>query len=171
MTAPKEKVMSAIAHAQADLEEVMADLDKLSVFHPEALALTVHALNNFLTVTEGTVDLLMQSLRDYPDSQVQTWIQGLRHATDLMAHTTSQLLMGTSSSTLPKVIRKKLDFPTLVQRACNFYQRLANRKEILINFESHATYLYVLSDGVVAAAILDNLLSNALKFSEPRKQI
>ena len=42
-----------------------------------------HALNNYLTVTGGTVELLLSSLADHPDPQIRTWLEELHRTNSL----------------------------------------------------------------------------------------
>ena len=59
-----------------------------------------------------------------------------------------------------------------MKRVCDYYQRIADRKQIRITFESTLqTSPYVWTDRVAVAAVLDNLMSNAVKYSEHGKQI
>jgi signal transduction histidine kinase len=66
---------------------------------------------------------------------------------------------------------EKVDLPTLVQRACDHYRRVADHKQIVINVEADVSSPFVWADRVAVAAVLDNLLSNAIKFSPPQKQV
>ena len=56
---PKREVSAAIARAQADLERAVQELDRLPAVDLHSIALAAHALNNFLTVSGGVVDLLI----------------------------------------------------------------------------------------------------------------
>ena len=85
MAEPKEKVAAAIARAQADLAVALAELEKIPAFDPGTVGFIAHALNNYLTVTGGTADLLLEHLGPGADPQVRVWLEGVRHATDLMA--------------------------------------------------------------------------------------
>jgi signal transduction histidine kinase len=66
---------------------------------------------------------------------------------------------------------EKVELPLLVQRACAHFQRVADRKKIRIIVEPDAGVPPVRADRVVVAAVLDNLVSNAIKYSPPGKQI
>ncbi len=166
----KVKVAAAISRAEAELEQALSELAKMPAVDPGAVAFAAHALNNYLTVTGGTVDLLLLSLADHPDPQVRTWLEGLGHATELMCHTVSQLM----NSSAPQDARLRLmrwDLPLLVQRTCNYYQRVAEQKKILIVLGPSVDVPPVWTDPVAVAAVLDNLLSNAVKYSQPEKRI
>jgi signal transduction histidine kinase len=170
VTTPKDKVTTSIVQAQIDLEQALADLEQLPVFDPGDIAFAAHALNNFLTVIEGGVALLMEALHDHPEREIHTWLEGLQHAAGLMTHTVSQL-MSTSAHEHPTMRRDKVDLPLLAERASTYYQRIADRKRIQLTCESHAATPYVWTDRVAVVAVMDNLLSNAVKFSEPGKAV
>lgn len=160
----KEQVASAILKAQTELEQALHELEKLPAFDPGVVAFSAHALNNYLSVTGGTVELLLRSLADHPEPQIRDWLEGLAHITELMRHTVSQLM--TSASSMDIALRfQKWDLTPLVRRACNYYQRMADKKNISIVFEPDKKIPLVWTDPVAVAAVLDNLLSNAVKYS------
>jgi signal transduction histidine kinase len=165
-----EQVAAAIQRAQAELEQALLELEKIPSFDPGTVAFTAHTLNNYLAVTGGTVQLLLLSLADHPDPQIRVWLQGLGHVTDLMRHAVKQL----RTSSVPKDATfrfLKQDLAQLVRRTCDYYQRIANGKKIVIVCEPPADIAPVWTDPVAVAAVMDNLLSNAVKYSFPGKKI
>lgn len=170
MAEPKELVASAIARAQADLTEALSQLEKIPALDPGSVAFVAHVLNNYLAVAGGTVDLIVMHLGDSVDSQVRVWLDGVRHATDLMARTVSQLVNGSA----PGAVRLRIeefDLVRLVRRVCAYYQPMADRKAIRMIADPPANVPLVMADRVVVAAVLDNLLSNAIKYSQPGTEI
>ena len=166
----KEHITATILRAKSELDQALGELEKMPAFDPGAIAFSAHALSNYLMVTGCTADLLLLSLADHPDPQIRKWLEGLGHVTKLMRHTVSQLM--TSSEPKDAELRfLKWDSVQLVRRACNYYQRIADRKNIPIVFESAMGIPPVWTDPVAAGAVLDNLLSNAVKYSIPGKQI
>jgi signal transduction histidine kinase len=161
---------AAITRAQAELERALEEIDQLPAVDVHSVALAAHALNNFLTVTRGVVDLLIPVLRDHPEPQVGVWLQGLSHATDLMAHTVSQL-MNNAVGVETALRREEFDLSRLVERACTYYARGAHQKGLQLQFRGEANGLRVATDRVMVAAVLDNLLSNAVKYSPRGKRI
>ena len=73
------------------------------------------------------------------------------------------------SEPIPKF--EKVDLPLLAFRVCNFYQRKADWKKIQIITDFDPDCGSAWADRVAVAAVLDNLISNALKFSENGKRI
>jgi len=166
----KEQATAAILRAQVELEQALSELEKMPAVDPGAVAFSAHALNNYLSVIGGTLEFLLRSLVNHPDPQIRNWLEGLAHVTDLMGHTVSQLM----TSSVPKDAKLrflKWDLVPLVRRTCNYYQRIADRKNILIVCEPASDIPPVWTDPVAVIAVLDNLLSNAVKYSFPGKKI
>jgi two-component system, sensor histidine kinase and response regulator len=166
----KDVVASAIVRAQTALEEALSELEKIPAFDASSTTFAAHALNNYLTVTGGTVELLLARLADHPDAELRVWLEGVQHATNLMVRIVVQLMNTSAPADVP-VRLEPFDLTTLVQRACNFYQRLAGRKSIRVVAGSAGDVPPVWADRVLAAAVLDNLVSNAVKYSPPGKQV
>lgn len=167
----RERATAAIARAQLELEEAMAELDAMPAMDTRAVAFAAHMLNNYLTVTGGTVELIQKHLAAYGDQQVTTWLDSLQHVTELMHRTVSQLVMNAPSPTEPTLRFEKVQLPLLVQRVCQYYQRGAEKKGIRVVHDASSSVLPVLADRVILAAVLGNLLSNAVKYSPSGKQI
>jgi signal transduction histidine kinase len=170
VTDTKARVAASIERARADLDRALADLSLIPASNPASIGLGVHALNNYLNVTEVTVELLQLSLRDYADPEVHTWLEGLRHMTDVMHHTVGRLLHASAPGDFPL----KLEFvnlSALMGRACEYYRRNAQRKQVTIALRSVGNIAPVWADRVAVAVVADNLLSNALKFSSPGQEI
>ena len=170
MPEPKEQIVSALTRARADLDVALYELEKLPAISQSSVSFAAHALNNFLTVTGGTVELLLWSLADHPDPQIRIWLKALEQATNLMAHTVSQLMYASTSQDA-RLRFEKVDLPLMVHRSCMFYQRIADLKDIRCHSESAVDVPSVWTDRVAIAAVLDNLLSNAVKYSSPGKRI
>jgi signal transduction histidine kinase len=169
MADAKERAAAAIVKARENLEQALSELESLPAFDPSAVAFAAHALNNYLTVTEGTIELLREALSAHPDPEIHTWLEGLQHVTRLMTHTVSRV----KSATAPQETTLRfepVDLPVLAQRVSQYYERLAERKFLRLLFSSTEAPR-VWTDRVAVAAVLDNLLSNAVKYSSPGKRI
>jgi len=57
LEAAKEQIALSINRAKADLEEALSQLDRVSIFDASSVSFHAHALNNYLTVAGGTVQL------------------------------------------------------------------------------------------------------------------
>jgi signal transduction histidine kinase len=166
-----ERAAAAIARAQLELEEALAELDAMPALDSRAVAFAAHMLSNYLTVTGGTVDLIQKHLAASGDQQVTTWLEALQHVTNLMHRTVSQLVMNAPAATEPTLRLEKVQLPLLVQRVCQYYQRGADQKGIRMMYDASSSVPLVRADRVILATVLGNLLSNAVKYSPPGKQI
>jgi signal transduction histidine kinase len=170
MQEDKNQIVSGILRARSELEAVLYELDKLPPVSESAVHFAAHALNNYLTVTGGTVELLLLMLKEHPDPKVRTGLEALQQATNLMMHTVSQLV--NAETGLDAEMRfEKVELPIMAQRFRIFYQRIADQKQIQCLAVSPGDVPPVWTDRVATAAVLDNLFSNAVKYSLPGKRI
>jgi two-component system, sensor histidine kinase LadS len=167
---PRQEASAAISRAQAELERAVEELDRLPALDRHSIALAAHALNNFLTVSGGVVDLLIPALRQHPDARIVVWLEGLAHANGLMSHTVSQL-MNRSVGVATTLRLEDVELPRLVERTCAYYQPVAEFKGLELRFRASPDVRPIRTDRVLVAAVLDNLLSNAVKYSPPGKRI
>ena len=129
-----------------------------------------HTLSNYLTVTAASVDLLRLHFKEHPDEEIRIWLDRLHHATALMMHSVLEL-MNAPVAEKEEFLWEKVDLQALVRRACDYYRRVADPKQISISLEADVSSPFVWADRVAVAAVLDNLLSNAVKFSSPQKHV
>lgn len=160
---PKEEAVAAIDRARGEMEEALSQLEQFPMFDSGNIGYAAHALQSYLTVINGTTQLLEKRFEDSKDTEVHRWLQGLQHTTELMSHTVAQL-MNTGSSA-PSLKLSEVDLSLLVERACAYYRHMAARKQISILFRAPGKVPFVWVDRVALAAALDNLLSNAIKYS------
>lgn len=170
MQETKDQIVSGILRAKSELEDVLYELEKLPAVSESSVHFAAHALNNFLTVTGGTVELLLLMLAKYPDQQVRTGLEALKQATNLMAHTVSQLVNAETGQSA-QLRFEKVELPVMAQRFRMFYQRIADQKQIQCLAVSGHDIPSVWTDRVATAAALDNLFSNAVKYSPPGKRV
>jgi signal transduction histidine kinase len=160
-----DRVAESIEEAKADLDRALAELQRVPGVDATAVGYVAHALNNYLTLTTVTVELLQAALRDNPNPEVRTWLDGLLHVTDLMSHTVGKLLHASGNDFPLKI--EIVNLFVLMTRVCNHYGRLASRKQIRVNCRGVGEIPLVKADRVATVVVADNLLSNAVKFSKP----
>jgi signal transduction histidine kinase len=170
VTQVKKDVTDALENAKGKLDEALRGLETLSEIDPSTVAYTAHELENYLTVAEAAADLLRVTTAAYADEQVKRWIEGIQHVVQLMTHSVHRLSL-TTDSTGVKFAYRKVDMGLLAFRACNFYQRKAEWKKIQVITDLAPDRFFAKTDPVAVAAVMDNLLSNALKFSANSRRI
>ncbi len=118
----------------------------------------------------ATVEMLQLTLRDYPERDVATWLEGIGHAADLMQHAVGRLVASASARDFPL----KCDFVNLtllMERASQYYRRLADTRQVEIVCRAPGAVPLVWGDRVAIAVVAGNLLSNAVRFSPPHSTI
>jgi signal transduction histidine kinase len=166
MPDPRTQVAQAIEDAIADLADALVELDSIPVHDQSTIGFVAHAMNNYLSVTDATLALLRQSLRDYPDPEVAKWLDGLRHLGSMMRHTVGRLVRTTGTDDFP-LKPDYMNLPLLMERACEHYRVKAAQKQLQIICRSVGDIPLTWGDAVGVAIVADNLLSNAVKFSHP----
>ena len=163
----RSRAISSITKARTELDRALAELDTVRTYDPALVGLVAHALGNYITVTTATVEILRHTLRAYPDRDVQVWLEGISHTADLMQHSVGRLV----SASAPRDFPLKLDavkLTVLVGRACEYYRRRTPVSRVEIACTSGKRVPSVWGDRVAIAVIVDNLLSNAVRFSPPK---
>src|SRR5262245_19076315 len=170
MTDATAPVAAAIARAQEELQTALAALAALPVVETATLAMTRHALHNYLALTGMTVEVLLRDLGPATAPSILNWLHALHHVTDLMAHTLRRL--GAPSTLAPEHLAfERVDLAPGVARVCQFFTRQAARKHLTLTVEAPPAVPAVWTDRVAVATVLTNLLSNAIKYSPPGKAI
>jgi len=165
----KAEIIASIEAAKSDLEQAMVHLAELPSLDWETVRCAAHTLGNYLNITSACVELLKMSLAEYPDAEVQEWLQGLDRTTELMIYISRQLTNASAASDVP-LVPEKVDLSLMAQRASAFYQTMASNKNLQFLCEQ-AGPAFVRGDRIALAAVLDNLFSNAVKYSPAGKQI
>ena len=165
---PKEAISAAIARAQAELNEALRELEKMP--RPGPVGITTHALNNYLSVVGVAVQLIARRLEQHPDRLVIEWLNSVMHAIELMRSVVSHLTTD-SVFTEGQLRFEKVDLLEALRRFCDFYQEIASRKLIRLIVDSKKDVAPVLTDRVAILSVLDNLISNAIKFSPPERRV
>ena len=170
MTDATAPVAAAITRAQEQLQTALAALAALPVVEAGTLAMTRHALHNYLALTGMTLEVVLRDLGPATDPAILNWLHALQHVTDLMAHTVRRL--GAPSTLAPEHLAfERVDLALGVARVCQFFHRQAARKHLTLTVEAPPAIPAVWTDRVAVATVLTNLLSNAIKYSPPGKAI
>lgn len=163
-TDAKSDVAKAIEKAKTDLDVALLELDRIPALNHAAVAFVAHALNNYLTVTDGTLELLKDGLANSMEQDVATWLDSLQHLAHLMEHTVERLLQ-VSPATEAVLKLEYVDVALLMHRACQYHRRNAAPKRQEIACVKVGAVPLAWADRAAVAVVADNLLSNAVKYS------
>ncbi|HTO73963.1 MAG TPA: hypothetical protein VMJ30_09090, partial [Gemmatimonadales bacterium] len=166
----RQQVLEAIESARLNLDQALAGLEQVPETEAEIVGYTAHKLKNYLAVVGATADLLEVYFAGHPDEQVRVWVEGLQHAVQLMNHEAGRL-MSSAHGRSAAFRFEKVDVGLLVFRACNFYRRKSAWKNMQLSTDVRPDCCFARADRVALAAVMDNLLSNAFKFSRKGSRI
>lgn len=162
-----DQVTASILEARKGLEQALTDLEKLPAIDPHSLAFSAHALQNYLTIMSGTTELLSLKLTGHPDPEVQAWTTYMRQATEMMARIVADLMNSATVSRAPALKFDGVNLAKMLRRFSDAYQVKATTKRIQITYKPEQDKVFVWADAVALAAVIDNLFSNAVKYSPP----
>ena len=167
---PKARAAAFVEEAQLALDRALSELDAVPAFDPAIVGFVAHALTNYVTAITATVEMLKHTLHDYPDGDVPTWLDGIQHATDLMQHMIGRLLHASIPGDFP-LKPSHVNLQILMERACQYYRRVAEPKQISIVNLATGDIPLVWADRVAVAVVAETLLANAVKVSPPRSTV
>jgi signal transduction histidine kinase len=165
----KAEIVASIEAAKVELEQALTQLAELPALDWGTVRCAAHTLGNYLNITTACVQLLEMALADHPDQEVQMWLQSLERTTDLMTYVARQLTNASAASDLP-LLPEKVNLCLMTQRMAAFYEAIAKPKKLQIVCELQDG-AEVRADRIALAAVLDNLFSNAVKYSPIGKRV
>ncbi len=153
------------------LEEANKDLVRLNDEKNHFLGITTHDLKAPLAGISGLLELMKLekvSLSDrhlgYIQLMEETCQDMLRLISDLLD--LSRIEQGTANMTV-----KEISIPKVVSQLEDHFRSWASRKNIKLNFEAPVSEKAIFTDPDILVRILDNLISNAIKFSPKGKEV
>jgi ligand-binding sensor domain-containing protein/signal transduction histidine kinase len=166
-----ELINTELQHKNLELADANVQLEALNKRKNELIGVVAHDLKNPLAA------IMMAS------SMVERYLDRMRRE-DLLKHVSN---IKTTSERMNKIILDLLDVEAIesgkfnltlemvnitqaAQATLNDYAPHADRKAITLHFEP-AEQLYAFADNGAVRQILDNLVSNAIKYSPPGKHV
>ncbi len=154
----------ALKKARDELKQLAEDRDEL-------LGILTHDLKNHL----GGMDMSAQLLRDrtaaMADPKLRLMVDNISHSSGQMLTFVKEFLANASADHGLNLKPEPVNLSDAAARAVQQHQQAAQAKQLVVEIILPPGGLLVLADGAALNQVLDNLLSNALKFSPPGKQI
>lgn len=156
---------------QLTLKKTCDRLAQIARDKDELMGILAHDLKNYLGGINMSAELLRGRAAKYNDERLMTLSEGIVRSSAFSLAFVKEYLANaaTDSGFVPKTMRVNLVevATTVVQQ----YQEAARRKRLEIETDFSKDDTVALADSSAAAQVLDNLVSNALKFSPPDKKI
>jgi signal transduction histidine kinase len=166
----KKQVVNSIEAAKGALEQALKDLNRVPDLDWGTVRYALHAMGNYLNITNACLGLLRTTVEDHPDPEVNYLLDGLERTTDLMAHLTRHLSHASAAREVP-LLWEEVHLARMARRACDFYRPTAEHKRLELICEADDSIGPVRGDRIAVATVLDNFLSNAVKYSPRDRRV
>jgi signal transduction histidine kinase/ligand-binding sensor domain-containing protein len=156
----------------AELREKNAALTQVNSEKNEFLGIAAHDLKNPLGAIRGFAEMLEEDAADMPQEEVVDTAGKIKKSANLMFDLVSNLL------DVNRIEQGKMDLTLVpcdlwdtVRQAVESYRQRALAKQIGLHFEESNRPPMVAADATQLVQIMDNLVSNAVKYSPSGKNI
>lgn len=149
-----------------ELQKINEQLQNLNEQKNQFLGMAAHDLRNPLSIISGYSDILISTLGNKVDEKAMKIINRIKSSSSMMLQLINDLLdisiieSGTVSLHLAPV-----DLPSLIQENLVFLTELAEKKNIHLKFSCPEAMPKINCDANKFTQILNNLVTNAIKFS------
>jgi len=154
----------ALKRARDELKQLAEDRDEL-------LGILTHDLKNHL----GGMDMSAQLLRDrteaMADPKLRLMAENISHSSSQMLAFVKEFLANASADHGWKLQTESVNLSDAAARTVRQHQGSAKSKQLVFDAVLPADNALVKADTAAVNQVLDNLVSNAIKFSPPGKQI
>ncbi|MGB0388639.1 MAG: sensor histidine kinase [Ardenticatenaceae bacterium] len=160
-----------MATMQRELAKKNAQLRQLNKQKNQFLGMAAHDLRNPLSGIMGFSEFLLQE-PDLSSEEQQEFLQIIHQSSQFMLRLVNDLLSySTVESGKLELRLEKTNLVAQIQRNVELNRVIAQQKGIQISFDHDQNLPAVLLDGPKIDQVLNNLISNAIKYSHPDTQI
>ena len=146
-------------------------LKKLAEDKEELLGLLMHQLKNHLVGMHMAADVLRDGSRSPGDPVVKGMIEDISSSSSQMLSFVNLYLANASVDHQLVIKLEPVCLAEAVSRSVQQFREAARRKELVVHASLPVKGVLVQADAVALNQVLDNLVSNAVKFSPLGKQI
>jgi signal transduction histidine kinase len=161
-----------IVERTQELQEKNQKLLQLDQEKNEFLGIVAHDLKNPLSAIKSLSEEIERSIDKVPQSQLLKFINIIQIASGQMFNLINNLLdVNAIESGKINLSCQPLNLLPIIHGLLAFYQDRAAEKQITLHFSNELQEDVIFSDESIVGQILDNLVSNAIKYSPPGKNI
>jgi len=159
---------NTLVNLQRELTRKNIELARLNELKNKFLGMAAHDLRNPIGVIMGFSDFLMEDMETVmSEDQIQMLIT-IQHSSEFMLHLLEDLLDITAIESGKLVLElQKADLVSLVRKNANLNGIIATKKNINIQIEVPGFIPEVKIDVNKIEQVMNNLISNAIKYSMP----
>ena len=156
---------------QLELKAARDRLKQLAEDKDELLGILAHDLKNYLGGINMSAELMSGQIERFKDERVTQLSENMIRSSASALAFVKEFLANAAADHGFSLKPGAANVSDVARAAIEQYQESARRKKIKIQADFPAAAVIALADVSALGQILDNLISNALKFSPPGKQI
>jgi two-component system sensor histidine kinase/response regulator len=146
-------------------------LKKLAADKEESLGMLIHDLKNHLVGLNMSADLLCDGSESPDDHYRRLMLENISRSSSQMLSFVNQFLASAATDRQLAIKLGPVCFSAAASISVRQFQEAARRKELVLHASLPEEGTLVQADASALSRVLDNLVSNAVKFSPPGKQI
>lgn len=161
-----------VAERTRELHEKNTALIKVNQEKNEFLGIAAHDLKNPLSAIKGLSEEIQDSFHDMPEEEVIEFASMIQTSAEKMFQLITNLLdVNAIESGKVNISPKIIDILPTLNALANHYKNRAKEKKICLSFEPQASSYTAFADENTLHQVLDNLISNAIKYSPQDKNV
>jgi two-component system, sensor histidine kinase and response regulator len=130
-----------------------------------------HYLQNHLAGMQMSAQRLYDRVQTSEDPKLKLMVENIRSASSQMRAFVRAFLANAVADHGLAIKLDKVNLQDSVARVLKQYEDAARNKELLLRSPAISNGSFVLADSAALDQVLDNLISNAIKFSPPGKEV
>jgi two-component system, sensor histidine kinase and response regulator len=154
-----------------DYGREVSRLKRLAVDKEEFLGMLIHDLKNHLVGLNMSAALLCDGRGEPDDPYRKLMLENISLSSGQMLSFVNQFLANSSTDGHVEIKLEPVCFSKAACRSVQMFQEAARRKDLVVYASLPGEGSLVQADPGALSRVLDNLVSNAVKFSPPGKQI
>lgn len=161
-----------IAERTLEIQQKNKVLIQLNQEKNELLSIVAHDLKNPLAAIQGASEQILGSLDEMPQEEITDWLSMIYSGSRQMFALINNLLdANVIESGKIKVSVNRVNILPTIESLVTDYTERAKIKKITVNFQCKDSSYYAYVDNRLVQQVLDNLISNAVKYSPIGKNI
>jgi two-component system, sensor histidine kinase and response regulator len=160
----------ARVESQMRIQHQRRRIEMLNAFKDELVGIVSHDLKNPIGVVLGYIDLIRDSLAE-GNSIDKEMLDRMHKATESMLHLVRDLLDNAQNEQKIPLRMTTVDLNTLVQDCVSMFEYQASQKPVELTAKFADGSVTVQADSRRLTQVINNLISNAIKYSPPNSSI
>ncbi|MEK7989507.1 MAG: two-component regulator propeller domain-containing protein [Thiotrichaceae bacterium] len=155
-----------------EIEAKNVELIHLNQEKNEFLGIAAHDLKNPLAAIRGTAEYIQEEFEVLPQEELLESAQMIETASRKMFDLITNLLdVNAIESGKVNMDLEKVNLLPIIKTVVHDYEARAKNKNIKVHFQSNQSYTLAYVDKGIVQQVLDNLVSNAVKYSPTERDI